>query len=65
MDENNQHKNISRREFLKIVGISTAATTMALSGCRPEKTDSAGKQVQGEIPTDKMTMRKQKRKYLC
>ena len=57
MDENNQHKNISRREFLKIVGISTAATTMALSGCRPEKTDSAGKQVQGEIPTDKMTMR--------
>ena len=30
---NMNNKDMSRREFLKIVGISTATTTMALTGC--------------------------------
>ncbi len=48
---------MDRREFLKIMGISTATTTAALYGCKP-KTDNA--QTSGElgpVPTDKMTYR--------
>ena len=55
MDTNN--KDISRRDFLKIVGISTAASTAVLAGCGPKGDASSGSAAQGEIPTDKMTMR--------
>ena len=55
MDTNN--KDISRRDFLKIVGISTAASTAVLAGCGPKGDTSSGSAAQGEIPTDKMTMR--------
>lgn len=56
---NNQHhsNDISRREFLKIVGISTATTTAVLAGCGPKDSASGSLQAQGEVPTDKMTMR--------
>ncbi|MCM1140088.1 MAG: aldo/keto reductase [Muribaculum sp.] len=54
-----EHKNIDRREFLKRLGIGTAAVSAAaLVGCNtknnPIATESAA---QGEIPTDKMTFR--------
>lgn len=54
---NMNNKDMSRREFLKIVGISTATTTMALTGCGQKQQAGQKLQVQGEIPTDKMTLR--------
>lgn len=57
MDKNNK-KDISRRDFLKIVGISTATTTVALAGCDSRNNPvSGGRSARGEIPTDKMTYR--------
>ena len=57
MDERSNN-DISRRDFLKIVGISTATGALSLAGCTPNRTTSPGSvQAQGEIPTDKMTMR--------
>ncbi len=47
---------MDRREFLKIVGISTATTTAALYGCKPKDTAAASGEL-GPIPTDKMTYR--------
>ena len=65
MNDQNHHKDISRREFLKIVGISTATATVALTGCGPKDSNSASLQAQGEVPTDKMTLRENpKRKSL-
>lgn len=54
---NMNNKDMSRREFLKIVGISTATTTMALTGCGRKQQAGQKLQAQGEIPTDKMTLR--------
>lgn len=57
MDKNNK-KDISRRDFLKIVGISTATTTVALAGCNSRNNPvSGGRSTWSEIPTDKMTYR--------
>ncbi len=59
MKENNKD-NVSRREFLKIVGISTATVTAAaIPGCGNKGNTAAGTGniSQGEIPTDKMTYR--------
>ncbi len=47
---------MDRREFLKIVGISTATTTAALYGCKP-KNGSMDNGELGPVPTDKMTYR--------
>ncbi len=47
---------MDRREFLKIVGISTATTTAALYGCKP-KDNTMGSGELGPVPTDKMTYR--------
>lgn len=59
MDMNNQDKkDISRRDFLKIVGISTAATTVALAGCDSRKNPVSGdRRAQDDVPTDWMTYR--------
>lgn len=59
MDMNNQDKkDISRRDFLKIVGISTAATTAALVGCDSRKNPVSGdRRAQDDVPTDRMTYR--------
>ena len=59
MDMNNQDKkDISRRDFLKIVGISTAATTVALAGCDSRKNPVSGdRRAQDDVPTDRMTYR--------
>lgn len=57
MDKNNK-KDISRRDFLKIVGISTVTTTVALAGCDSRNNPvSGGRSTRSEIPTDKMTYR--------
>lgn len=51
-------KNINRREFLKRFGIGAAATASALVGCTSKNNPvTANTQVQGEVPTDKMTYR--------
>ena len=59
MDMDNQDKkDISRRDFLKIVGISTAATTAALVGCDSRKNPVSGdRRAQDEGPGDRMTYR--------
>lgn len=57
MNYKNQ-KDISRRDFLKIVGISTATTTVVLAGCDPRNNPVSGdRSAQEEIPADKMTYR--------
>ena len=56
--DNQNKKDISRRDFLKIVGISTAATTAALVGCDSRKNPVSGdRRAQDEVPTDRMTYR--------
>ena len=56
MNTNDPKKQISRRDFLKIVGISTATTTVALAGCDSRKNSVAGdRSALGEVPTDRMT----------
>lgn len=56
--KNKDKKDISRREFIKIVGISTAATTVALTGCDPKRNPVlADRSARGEVPTDRMTYR--------
>ena len=49
---------ISRREFLKIVGIGAATTTAALTtGCRPGGRAAGAGAASGDVPTDAMTYR--------
>ena len=48
---------MDRREFLKIVGISTATGAAALYGCKPKNETGAANSELGPIPTDKMTYR--------
>lgn len=56
--DNQDKKDISRRDFLKIVGISTAATTAALVGCDSRKNPVSGdRRAQDEAPADRMTYR--------
>ena len=57
MEEHN--KNISRRDFLKIVGTSAAATTATatLAGCKQKDGVTAGGSASTPVPTDKMTYR--------
>lgn len=60
MDSNKKnHKTISRREFLKVLGIGAAATTAAVAtGCDSKKNALTGnRSAQTEVPTDKMTYR--------
>ena len=57
MEEKNK-KDINRRDFIKIVGISAATSTAILYGCSPRKTSSSSSvTAEGEVPTDKMTYR--------
>lgn len=53
-----QDNNISRRSFIKKMGLGAAASTVALAGCDLKKNPAAAEVVaQGEIPTDKMEYR--------
>ena len=49
-----QDNRMNRRDFLKIVGISTAGTAVALSCSPKESTETAA---EGPVPTGKMTYR--------
>ena len=55
--ENKDKKNISRRNFLKTLGVGSVATTAALYGCKQSNTVSGEGGTIGEVPTDKMTYR--------
>ena len=52
----NQSKHIKRRDFLKIVGISTATSTAALYGCSSKEASNRNA-AKGPVPTDQMTYR--------
>ena len=57
MEEKNK-KDINRRDFIKIVGISAATSTGLLYGCSSKGTTSSSSATgEGEVPTDKMTYR--------
>lgn len=49
--------NISRKDFLKIIGVATAATTLASAGCKPKSEKYNNTYSAGDIPKDKMTYR--------
>ena len=53
------YKDINRREFLKRLGLGTAAVSaVSLAGCGTKQTTASGSGNElGEIPTDKMTYR--------
>ena len=56
--ETNDKKGMARREFLKRLGVGTAATAAALTGCDLRRNAATGdRTAQGEIPTDRMTYR--------
>lgn len=57
MENDNNKKEINRRNFLKIAGTAAAGTTAALYGCKPKNTVSAEGGAIGEVPIDKMTYR--------
>lgn len=52
-----KNKHINRREFIKIVGISTATTTAALYGCSPKNGAASETDDPEYVPTDKMSYR--------
>ena len=49
--------NISRKDFLKVIGATTAVSAIALSGCKSENYEKETKYSLGDIPKDKMTYR--------
>lgn len=52
--EKRDKEEMSRRKFLKIVGVSAAASAAALYGCASEgKPASSEASVLGEVPVDK------------
>ncbi len=51
------NKNINRRDFLKIVGITSASATAALYGCSEGGGIGLGRGASSETPTDQMTYR--------
>lgn len=53
--EKDNHQAINRRDFLKIVGISTATTAPLLSGCSSDSGMASGSGSSTPIPTDRMT----------
>ena len=55
--ENKNKKEISRRNFLKTVGVGSVATAAVVSGCKPNNSVSAEGGSIGEVPSDKMTYR--------
>lgn len=56
--EDKNKKDINRRDFIKIVGISATASTGLLYGCSSKGTSSSSSTTEeGEVPTDKMTYR--------
>ena len=55
--ENDNNKDISRRKFLKGLGVGTIGATAAIVGCKSDSKKSVVNASIGEVPTDKMTYR--------
>jgi predicted aldo/keto reductase-like oxidoreductase len=55
--DDKKRQEISRRNFLKVVGAGSVVTGAVLAGCKPNNTVSAEGGAIGEVPTDKMTYR--------
>lgn len=55
MEENK--KQINRRDFLKIVGITTAASASVLYSCGTDDKETSSRRALGPVPADKMTYR--------
>ena len=51
------NKNISRRNFLKLMGGGALVTSTAMVGCNSAHSDNRGGLALAEVPTDKMTYR--------
>lgn len=51
------NKDISRRDFLKVLGAGAAVSTAALYGCQTDNKTAGTTSAQSEVPTDKMTYR--------
>jgi predicted aldo/keto reductase-like oxidoreductase len=49
--------NLNRRDFIKIVGITTAGTVAAFYGCGPDNKQGTANNALGPVPADKMTYR--------
>lgn len=52
-----QNKKINRRSFIKLAGVATVGTTATLYGCKSNKSNSLENNIEGPVPTDKMTYR--------
>ena len=50
-------ENINRRNFLKLLGLGSAASLTLLTGCDINKKNSSDSSASGLVPTDKMTYR--------
>lgn len=55
------NKDMNRRDFLKIVGISAATSTSLFYGCNGKNGNTADAAAQTAVPADKMTFRTSKR----
>ena len=55
--EKKNKKEITRRNFLKVLGAGSVTTTATLYGCKPNNKVTAEGGSIGEVPTDKMTYR--------
>ena len=51
------NKNVSRRNFLKLMGGGALVTSAAMVGCNSKNSDNRGGITLSEVPTDKMTYR--------
>ena len=56
-DNKQDNKNVSRRNFLKLLGGGAAVTTAAMVGCQSNQANNRGGAALGEVPTDAMTYR--------
>ena len=52
-----ENNNISRKDFLKVVGATAAVSAVALSGCKSDTIEKETTYSVGDIPKDKMTYR--------
>lgn len=58
MKKENQHKDMNRRDFLRTLGVTAAASTATLYGCGGGETGKgAGNKAATPVPTDRMTYR--------
>mgnify|MGYP003623745266 FL=1 len=57
MSQQDKDKKINRRDFIKIVGITSAATSAAFVCCNVNGEKVLGNNASTDVPTDTMTFR--------